>query len=576
VEVNVGFLARRRSGSISVRTHELRCDVLHFGRSADSEVHLADPRISQHHATLTPAGGGFRFEAQQEADVTIDGADRRDAIVKPGSTIALGPYEIKITESPEGVDLSLTVELITPLAEELDELKARNRTSLEDAWLNRRRLSWALALLVLGLFLAWPVGKHYLTGNSLPASATPMDVVNMGDRIWPVAADLSWDTGEISMPHKFLAKNCAACHRKPFEQVTDAVCVACHEKVTHHVDIKRFPLPEISQAACQSCHKEHQGPAHIVRNDQRFCADCHAKIQSLAKGIDLGNVSDFGVGHPEFRPMVMVDGRTKKRQRMALDPKKWPVEKSNLNFSHAQHLDAKGMRVPNKPERKVLACADCHVADATGDYMQPITMEKHCASCHLLQFDARAPDRTVVHGSVELTMRTMREFYATLALEGGAPGRGGPPSLRRRPGSPLSENARREAVAWAEGMTAQAAEYVFGKAVCKTCHQVTRTAAGRDVKWEIEPVTIAARWMEKGAFDHVRHQAVDCADCHDAAKSKKATDVLLPRIATCQKCHAGEGATSKVASTCVTCHEFHLPGKAPMRPALIKSAGRRK
>jgi len=572
VEVNVGFLSRKRSGSVSVRTHELRCDVIHFGRSADNEVHLVDPRISQHHATLIRSPDGFRFEALRATDVVIDGVNTSEAIVKPGSVIQLGPYEIKIVAPAEGVDLALTVELTVPLAEELDELQALNQTSLEDTWLTRRQVSWVLAVVILGLFLVWPVGKYYMANDKLTAVPKPMEVVELGKRIWPVAADLAWDTGEISTPHKFLAKNCNACHRKAFEQVTDAVCVACHAKTRHHVDTKRFPLPEISQAACQSCHKEHQGPAHIVRNDQRFCANCHADIQRVAKGLDLGRASDFGFDHPEFRPMVMVDGRTKKRERMVLDPKKWPVEKSNLNFSHAQHLDPKGMRVPNRAERKVMVCADCHTVMATGDYMMPITMEKQCSSCHLLQFDARAPDRTVVHGSVELTLRTMREFYATIALEGGAEAINAPPSLRRRPGSPLTESARREAVAWADRMTEQSAEQVFGKAVCKTCHEVSRTVEKGRTQWKILPVTVASRWMERGEFDHVRHESMECADCHDAAKSKKATDVLLPRVATCQKCHAGERATSKVASSCVTCHAFHLPNKELMRPDLVKSA----
>lgn len=572
MEVNVGFLARRRSGSISVRTHELRCDVIRFGRSADNEVHLADPRISQHHATLSETHDGFRFETQSEGDVVIDGVTTPGAVVKPGSVIQLGPYEIKIIDPEEGVDLALTVELTKPMAEELDELKARNRTSLDLVWLNRRKVSWVMALLILGVFLAWPVAKHYTERGQQAATPSPMEVVEMGDRVWPIAADLSWDTGEISTPHKFLAKNCSVCHRNAFEKVTDAVCATCHKKTQQHVDIKQFPLPEITQAACQSCHKEHQGPAHIVRNDQQFCADCHIDIESVAKGLDLGRATDFGTDHPEFRPLVMVDGRTKKRVRMTLDPKKWPVEKSNLNFSHAQHLAPKGMRVPNKVTRQVMQCADCHVTDATGAYMQPITMEKNCASCHLLQFDARAPDRTVVHGSVALTMRTMREFYATLALEGGARAPRGASSGRRRPGSALTENARREAVAWADRMTAQAAEQVFGKAVCKTCHIVTRTTERGRVKWDIEPVTVAARWLEKGKFDHVRHESMECADCHKAEKSKKATDVLLPQVATCQKCHAGESATSKVASTCVTCHAFHLPGKEAMWPGLVKAA----
>ena len=47
-------------------------------------------------------------------------------------------------------------------------------------------------------------------------------------------------------------------------------------------------------------------------------------------------------------------------------------------------------------------------------------------------------------------------------------------------------------------------------------------------------------------------------------------DVLMPAIDVCQSCHGGEVASNRVPSTCVTCHDFHMDGLAPMRP--IESA----
>jgi hypothetical protein len=49
-----------------------------------------------------------------------------------------------------------------------------------------------------------------------------------------------------------------------------------------------------------------------------------------------------------------------------------------------------------------------------------------------------------------------------------------------------------------------------------------------------------------------------CASCHQAETSKAATDLLLPDIASCRMCHAGEqGSHDKLASGCIACHGYH-------------------
>ena len=48
--------------------------------------------------------------------------------------------------------------------------------------------------------------------------------------------------------------------------------------------------------------------------------------------------------------------------------------------------------------------------------------------------------------------------------------------------------------------------------------------------------------------------------------SNKSSDVLIPSIKVCRDCHAGERSTSLLASTCIDCHRFHIPGMDVMKP----------
>ncbi len=73
--------------------------------------------------------------------------------------------------------------------------------------------------------------------------------------------------------------------------------------------------------------------------------------------------------------------------------------------------------------------------------------------------------------------------------------------------------------------------------------------------------------MKNAWFDHKAHQLVACTECHtDAPRSQRTEDVLLPGIATCQKCHhEGRGAA---VSECYECHVYHDWSKAkPVKSA---------
>jgi predicted CXXCH cytochrome family protein len=48
-----------------------------------------------------------------------------------------------------------------------------------------------------------------------------------------------------------------------------------------------------------------------------------------------------------------------------------------------------------------------------------------------------------------------------------------------------------------------------------------------------------------------------CEDCHASRASQTSSEVLIPGIDTCFKCHGGENASLHAQSTCITCHAFH-------------------
>ncbi len=568
MDILVKYLTRRRSGDVASRDEEINCEALNFGRGTDSEVELPDPRVQLHQGALHIRPGGLFFEAPARSNVSIDGRISTSGPVQIGSVIEVGPYDVVILEPPEGKDAAVSVELTRPSGDALVALRERSVMTLGEAGWGTRKWSWGLAILVLALFLAWPA-VQFLKGDNT------VDVTRLGEmsvaavtQPWPVDGDISWDTGEISRPHGFIGGQCGACHQKPFVQVEDSACAACHSGIEHHFDPGKFKLAEFSGASCQNCHKEHAGPEPIILSSQAFCADCHKDLDGHVPDTKIKNASDFGDAHPQFRPAVIIDGATGKRKRLELDAAKPPVEISNLKFPHDKHLKPEGVRVraDDKDEKrtKVMQCADCHVPEASGVNMRPIRMKQHCAECHSLAFSPLDPSRNLPHGNLVDALHVIKEFYADAALRGGVQSADAPASVRRRPGTPLSEADRPGALQWAR-KTAEDATAFVTKGVCGYCHHIGRDPSAA-VGWQIKKVTLAENWFEKSWFPHNQHRDVQCTACHKANASKHSGDVLLPGIETCQRCHGGDEAATRIRTTCVDCHRFHLPGAPLMHP----------
>ena len=365
-----------------------------------------------------------------------------------------------------------------------------------------------------------------------------------------------WKSGHLTASHRFLTRSCVACHEKPFGAVANTACLSCHERAAHHVDPEEMVLPEVQKGACTACHQEHRSEGHLVLNDDPYCVGCHQDLKRVAAETALLDIPPALSEHPPFKATVVVDASSGKRVRKALSTEPGAVEKSNLRFPHHVHVAKQGIKVPGTDRIRKLGCADCHAPDAGGLRMQPINMKEHCESCHQLVFDSSAKDRSLPHAKPRAIPALIYDFYLAQEAEK-ARDRLEYGTSKADPTGKATELhlALERAKERQQGIV----EFVF-KSVCGTCHEATELAKEGDFRWTVEPVNLSQHWFPKARFDHGAHRTVDCGDCHDARKSTKSSDILLPRKETCLKCHGPADALSRVPTTCGTCHAFHVEG----------------
>ncbi len=560
---SIKYLTRRPNGSVSVKTAHADAVELRIGRGTDSEVYLPDLRVAYHHAVLKSVDGQWVIEAVGEGLLRAGGQSVQRSLLRVGESLDVGPYLVELTAGEAGDDFGLTVELKVPVPDTSVLLQGGGGMSLAQAMVGKRALSWGLGLLVLALFLVLPIAAHFVPQ------------VQKISQHAPIPFDKSWDSGELSNPHKVVSGSCATCHDQAFTMVRDETCLTCHASEHNHADPKLFQLAGLTETRCATCHKEHNGPLPIVETDRSLCATCHRDLNQQAPQTTLANVQAWLPGHPQFRPTIVTDAKAGTVQRLTLDKAAWPVEGSGLKFSHAAHMverdfstgeavrDENGQLIPIKlrsPTRGMvqLDCGNCHVPETGGKGMAPLNMESMCSDCHTLKFDVAAPNRRLPHGQPAEVNAMLRDFYAGIALRGGYEGEDEAPAVvRRRPGTPLVEEQRAEALAWAEDRAARTLKTVFSRSTCGFCHEVRSPDEAGGPDWQVLPVRVAGVWMPKAVFNHAAHVSSDCGDCHTARSSPASTDVLLPQVESCTTCHGDQDATAQVPSPCAMCHIYH-------------------
>ncbi|MBT5497155.1 MAG: hypothetical protein HOK54_15540 [Alphaproteobacteria bacterium] len=531
-------------------------DFLRIGRASDCDITLPDPRIMLQQASLLQSAGRYFFITDDEAITEIINNGVRDNEIAQGSTVRLGPYELRFESGTADYDLAVFVELVVPLDDGLSQMRA-SPTRLSRTAMKMAAIATVVALPMFLIFIGWPIWESLERQDVPTISERSSDTQHARD----VPAILAnWESGKLTAPHRFLSRSCVSCHEKPFQDVANGACLSCHNQAEHHVDPDDQDLPAVQKGLCTACHQEHRTESQLVIRDDRFCVGCHSELKSVSAETELVDVHPGIADHPAFKATIVVDASTGKRVREALTVTSKITEKSNLRFPHHVHVAKQGIKIPGTDRSQKLVCEDCHTPDAGGMSMQPIDMESHCISCHKLEFDPSAKERGLPYAKPKAVQALIYDFY--LAQEAGKA------RDRLEYGTSTADPTGKDtelhrALARAEERHTGILEFVF-KSICGTCHEPTKLDAKSDLKWTVEPVNLSSHWFPKAKFDHGSHRTVDCGECHDAKLSTKSSDILLPKLETCLKCHGPADELNRVPTTCVTCHDFHLEGLPSM------------
>ncbi len=544
----VKTITRRSKAGITHQARVVQSEFLSIGRATNQDVPINDLRVALTHAEIhLTQGGGWLVRSKALAGFGYNGQVMQSTALAVGDRLSFGGTELRILPLVPGHDLVVEVEQVVSAKEQNETTARQFKQTARVGWLHKRAWSWGLFVLVFGLFFLLPLAGFFVPTLQQTLRALPV-----------VPDDSVWVTGKLHSAHHFYGQDCNVCHQKAFVQVQDAACVKCHAQIAAHVDATFFDLPTFTKTACQSCHKEHQGEKGLVRVDAGLCTDCHRDLKTVAPGSELNNAADFDRDHPPFRPTLtgFRDGK-EVVERVTMEPGKPLQEASNLRFDHKKHLKSTGVRGPQGDVQ--MTCASCHKSEPGGARMQAIDMETMCQSCHRLDFEGDDPKREVPHGKPDEVLTYLQEYYAKRALEGGYKDATAPLVVRTRrlPGTPMTVAEQQEALAWSQTKAVQLAGELFQFRGCNTCHQVKQINQDPP-QWEVPPARVNQHWFRKAQFTHAKHQTMQCVDCHEAQNSASSEDVLIPGIDNCRQCHGGEHASAKIASTCISCHGFHI------------------
>lgn len=403
-----------------------------------------------------------------------------------------------------------------------------------------------------------------------------------------------YSSGRMSEAHAVIEKECATCHVQQAgafsAKAADAACLACHDGPIHHAkETKALP--------CSACHSEHRGRVNIHAASNQSCAECHSDLKVNGRAtVFAPNIQSFENGHPQFA--ALRDG--------ARDP-------GTIKLNHAIHMKAI-LRGPNGPN-VTLECRNCHhltAADADLTYadpnyraatvsyketdemlplgpgtlwpprpisgrelMAPVKFANACAACHLLTFDKRFDDG-VPHDKPEIVHAFLVKKFREYIVAHPAEARVQRDPSRDLTGKPMPPEVRMLTPAqWVTERTTEAEELLWRK-TCNQCHTLKANTSGSLGRIEqsvaasdaskaydnslglpyVVPANIKLQWMPDAKFGHSAHTGFTCLSCHEKALTSTATsDVLLPGIATCQKCHAP--GPDHAESRCFECHIYH-------------------
>ena len=587
----------RVGGRRDYQDAEVSVDEISIGSGPRNTLQILDATLDPSHATISVSTGKATLRVAGSKRVSVNGVPVASKRLQVGDRLEFGSHTIQVIEAPSGFALALLLEQTGPAREPTWE--QRFVTSLQGAGLRKRRTSWLLAAVVVIVCIAVPMAASLTRKAGLLGTAAPIP-----DRLWA--------SGALSGAHELVAGgDCLSCHQLPFRQVRDTACLECHEGVQSHVRERLTPGGKCSAAKlsvseqcaasawmtmhdlqtdrCGSCHREHNEPSTLVNRSSGECVECHGVTPALQRLSDpLTVVNGFSPdAHPRFEvtlPVAEKDLLGADLQFVTETLGK-AVEKSNLKFSHVEHLDAEKVR--NAGGGGVLECADCHEPDGIGEHFKPVTMLGHCERCHELTFDEDEPLRRLPHGNATEAVRVMREHFLRKYVQPASR------SADKPKPRPLPDHVPKTVSCTASALACAQSDFdrVFGEQLrqedggCAKCHQVVDSQASEpEDRYAVRLVHLAADFMPAEHFPHDQHLILSdaaggqdrkgdsaCLTCHAALKSSVSRDVLMPDATVCFDCHRDESVNSRVSLSCADCHGYHPgSGRSPL-PTVARS-----
>jgi pSer/pThr/pTyr-binding forkhead associated (FHA) protein len=532
----MSFVIQRVTGR-QISLSEVRTAVLRIGRGTNAELRSDNPAVALEHATIESDAAGYSVTDKGSITGTyVNGKPVETARLAKGDVIEVGDLRIEVQVAE--ANKPLFVRLVSkpkPAAVVEDEDEEEEEAIPAAAAASGR----AVRAPKLDYADAFRLRRVWFTKLSLVALGLIVSLVVIAEVTRPEKQS-AFRPGGVSSAHarargkdgQAISNDCAACHN-PWNSVKDERCMACHQRAAH-AENEKDPL------TCMSCHNEHRGlPKLALVNDQK-CASCHADLTphvkvALAGGSAIRSITEFGKDHPELVSLA--------------DP-------NNIRFNHKLHL-RKGGIFNATGRREELKCVGCHKLAVTRGKADPVRLEfeEHCQRCHKLTFDARFPKEELPHGgNPQIVYGYIVNIYSgNLDIVGKSAAERGRLLAR---GDAVTPSAR---------AVINARQVVKSK--CAKCHDLQQRN-GRDV---VDPPKIVTDWMPGSRFTHTEHSGLDCESCHkELRNSVNTADVHMPKKADCTSCH---GAGTTAASSCLTCHEYHVRSKPLLAAAALPIAG---
>src|SRR5882724_1115520 len=139
-------LRQAADGATEYADAEISTDAITIGSAPNSDIQLLGSAIGAQHALIRRSGGTLDINSRGGARFTVNGTSSASAKLVPGDVIDIDGNRLTVLAPPPGFDAGLSVQRRADVGK--SEFESAFRTDLERKWLSKRRLSWALLLLI--------------------------------------------------------------------------------------------------------------------------------------------------------------------------------------------------------------------------------------------------------------------------------------------------------------------------------------------------------------------------------------------------------------------------------------------